>query len=322
MSTRTVVSRLRALVSRRRLEAVLDEELRTHLAMLEDDYVRAGMSPHEAHRQARLRLGGIEQTKERVRDQRAMWIDSVWQDVRYAVRRVRHAPGPAAAIIVTTALAVGLAAAIYSVTASVLLRPFPYQEPDRLVTVWRVIGDVDIIPLSIPDFADVKRRTHVFEDLAGVEREWFDVLAPGVAEYADAFSVTPNLFTMLGVAPVAGRTFLPYEDQPGHEKVVVLDELFWRRAFAADRGIVGKRVRLAGSGGAAASAASYEVIGVAPASMRLFYRLPLRADVYVPRVISPAERTEAARLGPVFFTFARLRPGVTVHAGRQHQFRL
>jgi putative ABC transport system permease protein len=309
---RAFASRLRDLVTRRRLEAVLDEELRTHLAMLEDDYVGAGMSRDEARRQARLRLGGIEQTKEGVRDARALWIGTLGQDVSYAWRRVRHAPGLAAAIILTTALAVGLATAIYSVAASVLLRPFPYQEPDRLVTVWRSIGDVDIIPLSIPDFADVKRRTHVFEDLAGIDREWFDVLAPGVAEYADAFSVTPNLFAMLGVRPVAGRTFLPYEDQRGHEKVVVLDELFWRRAFGADRGIVGKRVRLAGSGGVAADAASYEVIGVAPATMRLFFRLPLRADIYVPRVIAPAERGEAARLGPVFFTFARLRQGVTV----------
>ncbi len=227
-------------------------------------------------------------------------VDSIRQDLRHAVRRMRREPGVAAAAVLTIGLAVGLASAVYSVAASVLLAPFPYKQPDRLVTVWRTLQDVDIVPLSIPDFVDLRSRSRTLDQVAGVEREWFDVITAGSAEYADSYSVTANLFEVLGVQPLIGRTLHTGDDAPGREKVVVLDEGFWRRAFGADPHVVGTRVRLAGSGNGEPGSDSYEVVGVVSSRARLFYRLPMPVDLYVPRVVTRSDLGEANRIPPVF----------------------
>ncbi len=164
-------------------------------------------------------------------------LSAVTQDLRYAARRVRRQPGFVTAAVVTIGLAVGLATAIYSVSAAVLLRPFPYKEPGRLVSVWKSIENVDIVPFSVAEFSELEQRKDLFHQLAGVERETLDLFAPGIAEHADAYAVTANLFEMLGVQPLLGRTFEPGEDQPGGGRVIVLDEAFWRRAFGADRNV-------------------------------------------------------------------------------------
>jgi putative ABC transport system permease protein len=307
-----LVAVVRGLLTRHRAERELDEELRFHIEMETQANIETGMAPLEAKRVALRDLGGVDQTKEQVRDERASVLDSLALDVGYAVRRMKRDPRSATVVAVTMALAVGLATTVYSIATSVLLRPLPYHNPAELALVFRTVGDVNIIPLPIPEFLDLRARSKTISAMAGLQRDGYAVVAPGVTEWADAFSVTANLFTILGVEPLVGRTFLPHEDQSGHERVVVLAEAFWRRVFAGNPAIVGQYVRLAGPNRRDADADTYEVIGVVPASVRLFYRLPLEADIYLPRVLQPGDRAEEARMSPGFFTFVRLAPGVSV----------
>src|SRR5262245_10791150 len=113
--------------------AELDAHLQSHI----DDNIRAGMTPHEARRQALVALGGVTQTVERVRDTRSLaWLDDAWQDVKYSIRTLRKAPAFAAVAIVTLALGIGANTAIFSAVDTILIRPLPYSQPDRLVMVW------------------------------------------------------------------------------------------------------------------------------------------------------------------------------------------
>jgi len=239
-------------------------------------------------------------------------VDRIWVDVSFAARRFGRQPGFAAASIVTIGLAVGLTTAVYSVASAVLLRPLPFADPDRLVAIWRTMPEVDFVPVPVPEFLDLEARASSLEAAAGLSPDGCTLIAPGVAEWADAFAVTPNLFDLLGTPALVGRTFVAGENQPGRDRVVVLAEGYWRRVFGGDPGIVGTRVRLPGLGSPGAEADSYEVIGVVRWTVELSYRRPLRADLFVPRVFSPEERGEQRRRLPGLMTFGRLKRGVTV----------
>src|SRR6266699_3189248 len=125
---------LRNLFSSRRMETDLDEEIHSHLEMLAEENIRAGMPPNEAHRAARIELGGIEQVKEQVREERlGNWLHSVLSDCRYAFRQLRKNPGATAVMVFTLALAIGATTAIFSVVYGVLLRPLPYSDANRIM---------------------------------------------------------------------------------------------------------------------------------------------------------------------------------------------
>ena len=306
-----LVAILRGLGQRRRAERELDEELVFHVEMETRANVDAGLSPANARRKALADLGGIDAITEAVRDQRAIVLDRVWQDIGYATRRVSREPGFAAAAIVTIGLVVGLMTAVYSVASAVLLRPLPYADPDRLVAIWKTMPEVDFVPVPVPEFLDIQARAGSFEGVAGLSPDGHSLITPDVTEWVDAFSVTPNLFDLLGTPVIVGRTFIADENQPGREKAVVLAEGFWRRVFGGDPGIVGTHVRLAG-GSPKADSDGYEVIGVVRWSVELSYRRPLRADVFVPRVFSSEDRSEQRRRLPGLLTFGRLKHGTTV----------
>jgi len=240
--------------------------------------------------------------------------ESLRQDLRQGIRRLRREPGLAATAVTTIGLAVGLITAVYSVASAVLLRPLPFAEPDRLVAIWRTVPGIDFIPVPIPEFLDLQVRSSSLEDLAGFSPDGRTVIAPGVTEWADVFGITPNLFDLLGVPAVVGRTSVGTGQQVDTDRFVVLAEGFWRRAFDADPAVVGTRIRLAGRDPSHADD-SFEVLGVARWDMELSYRRPLRADVFVPRLFSPEERMDQRRRAPGLMTFGRLRPDVSVARG-------
>src|SRR5258708_12980922 len=165
---------LRNLFLPRRVEVDLDQEVQSHLEMLTEENIRAGMPPKEAQRVARMELGGIEQVKEQVREERiGNWLHSVMSDCRFGVRQLRKNPGFTAVAILTLALGIGANTAVFSVVESVLLRPLPFQDSERLFAIWaNQKGQAHKTSLSMPEFEDYKDQSHSFEYMANVLSGW------------------------------------------------------------------------------------------------------------------------------------------------------
>jgi putative ABC transport system permease protein len=206
----------------------------------------------------------------------------LWQDLRFAARTLRKSPSFAVTAAVTLSLGIGVTTAIFSICDALLWKPLPLPNIGRLaMIVQQVPADPgDWAPVTPGDFGDLQ---HQLSDVSGLTA-WDDghanlMNAEGQPESVRQYTVSPNFFGVLGVAPAMGRTFAGDEDQPGREQVVVLSDSLWRRRYAADRGILGKSIRLDG--------ARYQVIGVMPTS----FEFPLAADLWTPLSFTPEERT-------------------------------
>ncbi|MGH9677974.1 MAG: permease prefix domain 1-containing protein, partial [Candidatus Acidiferrum sp.] len=225
------------LLRRNKMEEQLERELRFHLEQNEKELIAGGVAPAEARRRARMSLGGAEQVKEECRDARGTrWLEDFWQDLRYSLRILRHKPGFAIVSISTLALGIGATTVMFTVVNGVLLRPLPYPHPGELVAVhghtdnWnaKLFGEQN---MAYPDFLDCQRESHSVE-LAGVLFNGGTLSGAGEPEYLDDFNeVTPNLFSVFGVALVGGRTFLPVDDRPGAAPVIILGYSLWQRHF-------------------------------------------------------------------------------------------
>jgi putative ABC transport system permease protein len=256
---REFAARVAALVGIRRSNHDLDEELRTHLEMLEGDLRASGMDAAGARREARVRFGGVTQAAEAWREQRTLpLVDTLLQDVRYAVRILGRTPLVTTAALVTLALGIGANAAIFSVVHAVLLRPLPYASPDRLV----VFGDADAdgLPtnMGFATWQDYRDRSRAFDENALV-RSWSPTLViDGEAERVPAMRVSWNYFQMLGVRPALGRTFEAADDRQERWRVLVISDGLWRRRFNADPAVVGRTIRM--------NDRDYRIVGVLPAT--------------------------------------------------------
>ena len=208
---RAVAFRMAGLLRRRRLDADLAEELSTHFAMLEEDGVRAGMNREEARRMARLRLGGIEQTREAVRDQRGFPIlDQTLQDVRYAIRTLARRPAFTASAVLTLALGIGATTAVFSVVNAVLLRALPADQSGQLVriyeTVWRD-GELSSDGPSPDNLVDLRARARLFDGLATYYWPTYNLVGHDQTELVQAMAVTEDFFRVMRVQPMLGRAF-------------------------------------------------------------------------------------------------------------------
>jgi putative ABC transport system permease protein len=240
-------------------ERRLDAELRFHVEQRTADLAAAGVAPEEARRRARIELGGLEQVKEECRDVgAARMVDTLLQDLRYGLRQLRRNPGFAAVAILTLALGIGGATAVFSVVNGVLLRPLPYKHQARLVVLLQKVPRVGSNLFATPDFLAWRRQS--FLPIAGITSEAFNLGAGGGAAHVAAAAVSANLFPMLGVRPALGRTFLPQEDRPDSRRVVILSYGLWQRDFGGSRDVIGKAVDLNGR--------PFTVIGVMPRGFR------------------------------------------------------
>ena len=257
MARSRVLARLLDVLRRRTLERELDEELQTHIDMLVDEYTAGGLSREDASRAARVRLGGIEQTKEAVRDLRTVWFEPVWQDLRHAFRSLQRSPGFTIAALLTFALGIGASTAIFSVVYGVVLRQFPYRDAERLVLVQtrdRATRQVSPVGFSGPDLEDWRERTRTLQTVALCSRDTFALDADTGAETVKGAYVSRQFFEVLGVSAVLGH--LPADaDAP---EIAISDRL-WRTRFGADPKVVGRRVRVNGS--------AYSIVGVAGPGM-------------------------------------------------------
>src|SRR2546430_1610068 len=213
-------------------------EMDSHLQMHIEDNLRAGMSPAEARRQALIKLGGVEQTKEIYRDRRSLpFFETLLQDLRYGARMLRKNPGFTAVVVLTVALGVGANAAIFSVVDAVLLRPLPYPESDRLVMAWEKVSlpnyQNDENNPSPGNFSDWKNQNTVFENMGAYRNRSFNLTGEGEPVRVEGEQVSAGLFSVLKVNAALGRVFTAEDDQPAGRHVVVLSDGLWKSRFGA-----------------------------------------------------------------------------------------
>jgi putative ABC transport system permease protein len=177
-------------------------------------------------------------------------MNTLWQDLRYGLRMLLKNPGFTLVAVVALALGIGANSAIFSVVNSLLLRPLPFEQPDRLVQVWEAIpqrGRFEV-PASFPNFADWRDQNHVFEQTVAYSGWSFNLTGSAEPERIRSAIVSPAFFSTLGIKPILGRTLLPGEDQPGKDLSVVISRRLWERRFNSDPNVVGKTVELNGKG--------------------------------------------------------------------------
>ena len=296
---------LRSLFRRRRFEDHLSEELRFHIDAYTDDLIRSGMSPDEASRRARVEFGGVESVREECRRARGLRLtDEVIQDVRYAARVMRRAPGFTVTAIGTIALCLGANLSIFAVVNAVLLRPLPFAESERLVRIYNTYPKAGV-PDDGASVANYYERRGGVAALAAVSlyREGNALVGePGSTEREPVMRVTPEFFATLGVGPALGRAFVEEETAYETSRVAILSDGLWRERFNADPAIVGRHVRVDG--------ADRLVVGILPREFRF---LSSRARMFFPLASDPEDRVPARRhSGSSSQMVARLAPDATL----------
>ncbi|MEW5983255.1 MAG: ABC transporter permease [Acidobacteriota bacterium] len=255
-----LLARARGLLRRNRIDAEVEDELRFRIEMETQANLARGMAPDDASRTARAAFGGVQQAKEMVREVRALWIESLVQDVRYAGRYLaahRYFTLGASGML---AVGIGITTAMFTIVDSLVLRPVPFREPVQLAHLW-LGGDhggiVTVSPAVI----------HAWRDCAAFDAVESAVSNTGLVEAGDVVvtravaTVTPGVFGMLGgVAALRGRLFDPTDGGPGQTDRVLVSETVWRSLFDADEGLVGRAIRLDGQW--------VSVIGILPADFR------------------------------------------------------
>ena len=301
---------LRALIRRSQAEYELDEELRYHIEQQTEQNIRMGMSSEEARYAARKAFGGVEQAKELSRDARGVrWFEDLWQDLRYGVRILVKNPGFTLISSFTLALGIGANTAIFSVVNSVLLRPLPYKDSQRLVMV-SVLRNLDQeFLISSRGFTVLRDQNQVFEQVAAFlpMLDSSSITGDGEPEFLGGVTVSANLFTLLGVDAKYGRAFLPEEEKPGSDRVVIISHSLWQRRFGSDQNIVGRTIALNNE--------PYTVVGVMPSGFQFPLDgmwtgwLPRAIDIYIPLALTAEEINNQGKVLPVI---ARLKSQVSV----------
>jgi putative ABC transport system permease protein len=299
---RALMARLRGLFGDRRAELELDGEIETHLRLLTERYVRQGMTEAEAVRAARRQFGNVTLLQEAHREMRGViFVETVIQDLRYGLWMMRRNPGFTFVAVITLALGIGANTAIFSVVNAVLLRPLPYPDPDRIVTIGNYRTNQNHVNVSGADFLDWREQAKVFEQIAALATDAVDLTGSGEPEQLTAALVSADLFQVLGIGPAYGRAFTPVEDQPGNEQAVILSHRLWQRRFGLDPQIIGQALTLGGQ--------SRTVIGIMPPG----FQLPVEFDLLLPLALDVNQKL---RIGPmnIVMVIARLRPDVTLEA--------
>ena len=304
--------RLRGVLRRNPADPDLERELRFHLELAEEELRAKGHSPAEAARMARVRLGGVPQALEALRDQRGLpWLDDLRIDVRIDLRGLARRPGLAATAALTLAIGIGSTAAVATWTNGLLFQPLPVPDPEELVVVAQLDEHTAEFPheLSYPEYLDYRDRSQVFEGLAAyAAAEGLLSIDGGAAERIRIEYVSGNYFDVLQLDAEVGRTFLADEGlRPGDAPFVVLTHHAWQTRFGGDANVLGRAVRL--------GPASMTVIGITPEPfVGVNGLVPVEAFVPATEVALVEPRWSELltdRLEEAFFLTGRLRPGVS-----------
>jgi putative ABC transport system permease protein len=290
---------------KRRFEKQLDAEMRYHLDAATQEYIAKGLSPAEARRCALLDFGAVELAKDEVRDLHPFhWLDQVGKDLRYAMRQLRHSPAFAIAVVLTLAVAIGANTAIFSVVRAVLLQPLPYNDPTRLLCIWHGDApDYTWYTFSHPRFRYFEEHLRDLAEIAAYDDETVTLSYRGEPVRLEGGRVSTNFFSLLGVKPVIGRSFLPDEDRHGANPVALLSDRLWRERYGADPKIIGRAITVDGE--------EFTIVGVMP---RGFQFLGAPVDVWRSRIVDTRTFSPTSvRSGASYLTVtARLHPGATL----------
>lgn len=287
---------------RSRTENELDEELRSHLEHRIADLERAGLEHREAERQARIEFGSQERFKEECRDALGgNFLEGIIQDARFSFRALRRSPGFFLVAVLTLALGIGATVAAFSVVNVVLLRPFGYSDPDRLVWIYSQRPDNPRTNFSVPEYCDYRDQNTLFEGLAAVASFNPSLSDSGRAERVQGVRMTANAFSLFGIRPFLGRTLVAADDRSGAPPVVVISHSLWSRRYGKDPGVIGRSVNLNGE--------TRDIVGVLPDS----FALPnLDSDIVVPLQPDSDPRRNARNSVNFLRMMGRLKPAVTL----------
>jgi predicted permease len=301
----TIPLRIRSLFKRRAADADLDEELQFHLDQKTQEFISKGLSEKDARYAALREFRGVEQSKENCRDTRKVnLLLDLAQDLRFGLRMLRKNPGFTIIAVLTLALGIGAATIVFTVINATLLRPIPFSNPDQLVQIFAKTKPTDEYPVGYSTFLFWQRNSHAIPAMAAWTVESFDLTGAGEAERIGGKHVSANFFSVFGVKPVLGRTFLEADDHLGAAPVVLVSEGLWKRRFGASSKVIGQVLTL--------NQADYEIVGVIPASFRLWSV----TDVYIPAGQSENPSPNYRGPGQLFAVTGRLGSGVT-HAQAQ-----
>ena len=299
---RALLTRLMSFATRGRGDD-FDAELESHLQLHVDDGIRRGLTPADARRQAILKLGGIESTRQQHRDRRSFPVlEHVLQDLRFALRHLTKAPGFAVTAILTMTLGMGAAIAIYAFADAVLVAPLPYANPSRLVDVTERIAQIAHANLSYPDYLDWRQQNTVFHGFDFHNGQRFALTTSAGLQAVAGARVSAGFFRTLGVVPILGRDFYAGEDTPGIAQTAIVSYRTWHTRFGGRRDIVGRTVTLNGE--------PCMIIGVLPKS---FHFAP-RGDVEFWTPFHAGGGCDNERGCHSLVGVARLKDGVTVDA--------
>lgn len=302
---------LRQLFFRARRYDDLAVSIEEHLTNRIEELMEGGMSEEEAGRAARREFGNVTLIKERSRE---VWqwprIESIWSDVKFALRQLRKAPAFTATAVLTLSLGIAVNATMFSLVSAFLLPRLPGKNPQRVVVISSVNPDqgdfADTSPVSAPNFLTWRNDRGVFAQMAAADDYRTASLTwQGQPEAIHYAAVSPNYFGVFGSVPALGRSFIQGEDEPGRDHVVILSHGLWARRFASDPSIIGQVVHL--------NREDYTVVGVMGANFRLLEFTP---QLWTPLALSAADQAPMARKKRFLYLFGRLAPGVTLEQAR------
>jgi predicted permease len=299
---REIFFRLQPFFRRRQIEAELSEEIRLHLEMQTEANLAAGMSPEEARYAAQREFGGVDQVKERYRDERGLrWLEEGLRDLRQSSRSLLRDKGFTITVLLIFALCLAANVVLFSIVNSALIRPLPFVDPSRLVTVYNSYPKAGIpnAGVSVPHYLERKREIAAFADAGVMRYDAVTINATSAPEWVNAAIATPSFFRVLGVDAAFGRTFTEEEGVTGKNQVVLLSDGFWRQYFNADTAEIGRTLRIGNT--------LHTVVGVMPARFRY---LSYDTQLWIPPSFSEDDRRN--RHGGGLEMIARLRLGATV----------
>src|SRR6267143_657015 len=295
--------RLGDLFGRTRREREFVAEMESHLQMHIEDNLRAGMNAEQARREALMKLGGVEQTKENYRERRGLPIlEILLRDLRFGARMLAKNSGFTLVAVFTLALGIAATTAIFSVVYGVLLRPLPYPKPDQIFQLWEVNAKGNRVNFTEPNFSDMRSTSRSLEGLAECDAGPFTITGGSEPTRTLAAVVSRDFFKVMGVSPLLGRGFNAEDQREGDAPVLLVSHGYWQQYLGGSTDLRKLNV--------AADHKSFSVVGVMPQG----FRFPDNADFWVPREIYPPNN--GSRTAHNWHVFGRMQDGVTLAQAR------